>query len=269
MLPSVSLFGFSVQSMWLMCLAGAGVCCAFVLPRSRRMALPGVDVTNAGAMGLIGILAGGKLLYLLTIAPLLVQNWRQLVQAPALLAEITLTSGTVYYGGLLGFIAAVHWYLRRYRLNAPLFWDCLAPVLPLFHVFGRIGCFLNGCCYGVESRRFGLAFTRSLSAPNGVPYFPVQLAEAAFEALIFLLVWRFALRTEGHGKALPFYLLLYAPVRFLLEFLRGDAVRGIWFGLSTSQWLSLALFAFCASALCRARKRCASKCGGPGAPPSV
>ena len=84
MLPTVSLFGFSVQSMWLMCLAGAGICCAFVLPRSRRMALPGVDITNAGAMGLIGILAGGKLLYLLTIAPLLVQNWRRLVQAPAL-----------------------------------------------------------------------------------------------------------------------------------------------------------------------------------------
>ena len=82
-------------------------------------------------------------------------------------------------------------------------------------------------------------------------------------------LWRFALRTEGHGKALPFYLLLYAPVRFLLEFLRGDAVRGIWFGLSTSQWLSLALFAFCASALCRNRKKRTSKCGGPGAPPSV
>ena len=183
--------------------------------------------------------------------------------------RITLTSGTVYYGGLLGFIASVHWYLHRYHLNAPLFWDCLAPALPLFHVFGRIGCFLNGCCYGVESRHFGLAFTCSLSAPNGVPYFPVQLAEAAFEALIFLLVWRFALRTEGHGKALPFYLLLYAPVRFLLEFLRGDAVRGIWFGLSTSQWLSLALFAFCASALCRNRKKRTSKCGGSGAPPSV
>ena len=218
MLPTVSLFGFSVQSMWLMCLAGAGICCAFVLPRSRRMALPGVDITNAGAMGLIGILAGGKLLYLLTIAPLLVQNWRRLVQAPALLAEITLTSGTVYYGGLLGFIASVHWYLHRYHLNAPLFWDCLAPALPLFHVFGRIGCFLNGCCYGVESRHFGLAFTCSLSAPNGVPYFPVQLAEAAFEALIFLLVWRFALRTEGHGKALPFYLLYMPPCGFCWNF---------------------------------------------------
>ena len=140
MLPTVSLFGFSVQSMWLMCLAGAGICCAFVLPRSRRMALPGVDITNAGAMGLIGILAGGKLLYLLTIAPLLVQNWRRLVQAPALLAEITLTSGTVYYGGLLGFIASVHWYLHRYHLNAPLFWDCLPPC-PCFMCLAALAAF--------------------------------------------------------------------------------------------------------------------------------
>ena len=60
MLPTVSLFGFSVQSMWLMCLAGAGICCAFVLPRSRRMALPGVDITNAGAMGLYRHSGRGK-----------------------------------------------------------------------------------------------------------------------------------------------------------------------------------------------------------------
>lgn len=257
MFPSFSLFGFSVQSMWLMCLAGAGACCAFVLPRSRHMGLSGVDVTNVGAIGLVGVLIGGKLLYLLSIAPLLVRAWDQLVQQPQLLAQVTLTSGTVYYGGLLGFLVAVQWYLRRYRLNVPLFWDCIAPAIPLFHVFGRIGCFLNGCCYGFENERFGLAFTCSISAPNGVPYFPVQLVEAACESVIFLLVWRCSVRAEGQGKALPLYLVLYAAVRFALEFLRGDAVRGIWFGLSTSQWISLALFVFCGSLLLRRRKRCA------------
>ena len=218
MFPTVSIFGYNIQSMWLACVAGACVCCALVLFRSKKLALPSVDVTNAGAMGLVGVLIGGKILYLCTILPILMQYWGQLVQRPQLLVQITLTSGTVYYGGLLGFLAAVQWYLRRYRLNAALFWDCIAPAIPLFHVFGRIGCFLNGCCYGFESQRFGIAFTHSLSAPNGIPYFPVQLLEAACEAIIFLFVLRLSLRAAGQGRALWLYLCLYAPARFLLNF---------------------------------------------------
>ena len=246
MFPTVSILGYNIQSMWLACVAGACVCCALVLFRSKKLALPSVDVTNAGAMGLVGVLIGGKILYLCTILPILMQYWGQLVQRPQLLVQITLTSGTVYYGGLLGFLAAVQWYLRRYRLNAALFWDCIAPAIPLFHVFGRIGCFLNGCCYGFESQRFGIAFTHSLSAPNGIPYFPVQLLEAACEAIIFLFVLRLSLRAAGQGRALWLYLCLYAPARFLLEFLRADTVRGIWFGLSTSQWVSVVLLAVAA-----------------------
>ena len=130
--------------MWLMCLAGAGVCCAFVLPRSRRMALPGVDITNAGAMGLIGILAGGKL-YTCSLSRLCWFKTGVGFAGARVACRITLTSGTVYYGGgLLGFIASVHWYLHRDHPERPAgFWDCLAPALPLFHVFGRIGCFFE------------------------------------------------------------------------------------------------------------------------------
>lgn len=169
MFPTVSIFGYNIQSMWLACVAGACVCCALVLFRSKKLALPSVDVTNAGAMGLVGVLIGGKILYLCTILPILMQYWGQLVQRPQLLVQITLTSGTVYYGGLLGFLAAVQWYLRRYRLNAALFWDCIAPAIPLFHVFGRIGCFLNGCCYGFESQRFALRSHIRSAHPTASP----------------------------------------------------------------------------------------------------
>ena len=112
MLPTVPLFGFSVQSMWLMCLAGAGVCCAFCAAPQQAYGSARRGYHQCGRHGAYRHSGRRKALYLLTIAPLLVQNWRRLVQAPALLAEITLTSGTVYYGGLLGFIASVHWYLH-------------------------------------------------------------------------------------------------------------------------------------------------------------
>ena len=75
MFPTVSIFGYNIQSMWLACVAGACVCCALVLFRSKKLALPSVDVTNAGAMGLVGVLIGGKILYLCTILPILMQYW--------------------------------------------------------------------------------------------------------------------------------------------------------------------------------------------------
>ena len=96
-----------------------------------------------------------------------------------------------------------------------------------------------------KASALGIAFTHSLSAPNGIPYFPVQLLEAACEAIIFLFVLRLSLRAAGQGRALWLYLCLYAPARFLLEFLRADTIRGIWFGLSTSQWVSVVLLAVC------------------------
>ncbi len=73
MFPTVSIFGYNIQSMWLACVAGACVCCALVLFRSKKLALPSVDVTNAGAMGLVGVLIGGKILYLFTILPFFIQ----------------------------------------------------------------------------------------------------------------------------------------------------------------------------------------------------
>lgn len=112
------------------------------------------------------------------------------------------------------------------------------PAIPLFHAFGRIGCFFAGCCWGVECEG-GLAFPLSIAAPNGVPLFPVQLLEAGCNALLFFFLHKAAGWLRENWLLLPLYLACYGTVRFLLEFLRGDPSRGIWL-LSTSQWLALA-----------------------------
>ncbi len=240
MYPFITLGDLTIPTMWFTTVGGGVVAAIFVLLRARALPLPMVDVTNAGALGMVGLLIGGKLLYLLTILPVLIRAWAFLMQNTALLAEI-LTSGTVFYGGLFGFLGAVWWYLRHYHLPQPPFWDCLAPAIPLFHLFGRVGCFLNGCCYGFESQSLGIAFSHSIGAPKGIPYFPVQLVEAACNGVLFLILWQYEKRHRGQGKTLPLYLGLYALLRFCLEFLRGDVVRGIWWGLSTSQWISLGI----------------------------
>ena len=70
----------------------------------------------------------------------------------------------------------------------------------------------------------------------------------SYTHLLFLLLHRLSRREKWRGALLPLYLLLYSAFRFGDEFLRGDTVRGIWWGLSTSQWISIPLF-LCAALL--------------------
>lgn len=113
----------------------------------------------------------------------------------------------------------------------------LLPSVLLFHMFGRLGCFFAGCCYGREAN-WGVVFMHSLNAPNGVPLIPVQLFEAAFNLLMLVAILIIRPERKRQGLLLPLYLIAYAIGRFILEFFRGDMGRGI-FLFSTSQWISL------------------------------
>ena len=128
--------------------------------------------------------------------------------------------------------------------------DIFAISIPLFHVFGRIGCALGGCCYGIESE-FGYTIYNNYLLPevNGVNRFPVQLTEAAINLIIFLILLFMYKRNRMQEKLIYCYMIMYPIARFILEFLRGDIIRGIWFGLSTSQWISIILFVFAISKL--------------------
>ncbi|MDR3086207.1 MAG: prolipoprotein diacylglyceryl transferase [Christensenellaceae bacterium] len=160
----------------------------------------------------------------------------------ATLAE-RIFSGFVFYGGILG--AALGLFLaKRDSGVSPLAYANLAlPALPLAQAFGRIGCFFAGCCHGFYVEEpLGIAFHNAIGAPNGVPLFPVQLLEALLDLGLFFVLWLFTQRPRKLGSALAIYLIAYPSFRFLLEFLRGDVLRGMYFGLSISQWISIPLF---------------------------
>lgn len=123
----------------------------------------------------------------------------------------TIWGGSVFYGGLLGGILAGAVYLRRKGRPLDLWASLTAPAIPLFHVFGRVGCFLGGCCYGLPSA-WGFVYRYSpVAEANGVSRFPVQLVEAAWNLVLFLLLAR--LQRRGRDRLLPLYLALYAPAR--------------------------------------------------------
>lgn len=147
--------------------------------------------------------------------------------------------GMVFYGGLLGAIAGFAIWLKRTGRPKEDYLDLLAVSIPLFHAFARIGCFLGGCCFGIESPIGFMHTVDPIAEANGVVRFPVQLLESACEALLFATMLALFNREKLRGQLIWVWLGSYAIVRFLDEFLRGDAYRGIWGPLSTSQWISL------------------------------
>jgi len=141
----------------------------------------------------------------------------------------------VLYGGLFGGIGAALLYIKIRKLDKKEIFDLLTPSLAIFFAFGRIGCFFAGCCHGFVAS-WGIALR------GGIPLAPVQLFESAFHFAIAAALIISRLERKHKGILMPIYLMAYAVGRFGLEFFRGDMNRGAVFGVSTSQWISLALF---------------------------
>lgn len=175
---------------------------------------------------------GSKLLFAFTKIPWLIQNFS--LQNLILLIP---QSGYVFYGGLFGVIVTVLLCTRREKENRRIIFQLMAPAIPLFHGFGRIGCFLAGCCYG---KKCEVPFVwRSLE----IDRIPVQLLEAVYEFLLFIVLVIVS-KKKPEVDMLRIYLIAYAVFRFINEFFRGDVVRGIFVGISTAQWISIGIVLF-------------------------
>lgn len=146
-----------------------------------------------------------------------------------------------FYGGLIGgvviFIAGYFLILKK-RYKEASFTQDILPIAPacitVAHAFGRIGCFLAGCCYGKETDSFlGIVFPGLTN-----PVYPTQLFEALFLFILTTLLFIIAIKKRWiHNLSL--YLLCYGIFRFLIEFLRGDDRGGLLLGLSPSQFISI------------------------------
>ncbi len=250
MYPSFSIFGREIGLYGVMAVLGLSVA-GFAMCREakKRFGIPVAETLLLLLSILGGIFVGGHLLYGVTRYSEIVGAFRRLGEESAgeFFSHFAAAfGGSVYYGGMFGTLAAAAIFTRHneaYQKGQAV--DLLAFGFPLFHIFGRIGCFLGGCCYGVECS-FGFTVAENHFNPSvaGVNRFPVQLAESLCNLLIFVLLYLLFRKKKFPGKLIYVYLPVYAAVRFGLEFLRGDAVRGIVFGLSTSQWISLGILVF-------------------------
>ena len=140
------------------------------------------------------------------------------------------SSGFIFYGGLLGGLIGAYLGAKIAGTSLMQYENAIVPFLPLGYGIGRVGCFLAGCCYGVLYHG---------------KHFPVQLLDSVVSIAVFLCLVFLSRRKRRSYTLLITYLSVYAIQRFLLEFLRGDSIRGSYGGLFTSQWISLVLLALC------------------------
>ena len=238
MLPYIELFGKTIPMYGVCFVVGRGLAVFVAWLLSRKFnEVAHVDVVCSAIYTGIGAVVGAKLLFLLVNLELIISGALPLLQA--------FQGGFVFYGGLIGGVIGLFIYVKIYKLNAFKFFELYATIVPLGHSIGRVGCFLGGCCYGIEYDGF-LSCTYDVNmgnTPLGVPLFPVQLVEAALLLCLFFVLLTLYIKKRHLGIQVLTYGFVYCLLRFGLEFLRGDKERGALLGMSTSQFISL-VFAF-------------------------
>ena len=245
--PFFTFFGFQIPAYSSMMLLSAALSITglYFLARARKM--PAGDAVNMALMAVAGALAGGMLLHAATVLPDVIEHWDEIFTGLSFFDGAALffrlMGGIVFYGGLIGGALAMLLYCRAFRVPFLHYADLMAPIFPITHAIGRVGCLLGGCCYGVEvSAHHPLAIVyppESLAAPHGVPLLAMPLIEGGCNLIISCILFLFYTRKPFPGRVTALYGMLYATVRFTLEFFRGDLVRGVAYGVSTSQVISL------------------------------
>ncbi|MBU3214861.1 prolipoprotein diacylglyceryl transferase [Clostridium estertheticum] len=198
--------------------------------RSKKEQYNEDNVWDMAILTIICGVIGGKVMYIIT-------DIKEVLQNPSVLKDVG--NGFVIYGAILGGILGIYIYSKKKAWNTLSVLDLLVPSLPLAQGFGRIGCFLAGCCYGkVTSLPIGVEFNNSPFAPANVFLIPTQIFSSIFDFMLALFLLWYDRRERKKGRVFSLYLIIYSVGRFLIEFLRGDP-RGSVSILSTSQFISL------------------------------
>ena len=166
-------------------------------------------------------------------------------QSPADILDLR-AGGLMFFGGFITSLIVALIYAKISKIKPLALIDVLAPALPLAHAFGRLGCFMNGCCYGrVTDAWYGVLFPPG-SPPHieqgPFPVIPTQLMESGLNLLIFVILILLAYRVKTRpGVRAGLYMMLYAVARYCVEGLRADERMQIGI-FSISQFISLGVF---------------------------
>ena len=226
----------NVYSYGVMLALAFGLAVFLIRKRAPRFGLEGDKMLNMLIIVFISGIIGARAFYILLNLP-------HYLAMPIEAFDLS-KGGLVWYGGFLAGFAAAFIFIGLNKLDAWNVFDLIAPYTALAQAIGRIGCFLNGCCFGVEAPYgypFGVIFPDSHTFRH-----PAQIYASLLLLLIFvvLMIWRE--RRHFRGEIFLGYCVLYSSKRFALEFLRGDNAKVV-AGLTISQAISAVVFLIAAS----------------------
>ena len=210
---------------------GLGVMAALLLGdyRSKKFGLNGDHIYGMTFSAVILGFIAARILFIIT-------EWENFLQDPM---QYLSGAGFVVYGGIIGGFLTIYGFCKIKKIDMLSYLDLMIPSVALAQGFGRIGCFLAGCCYGRETDScLGVVFTNSDFAPNGVKVLPTQLFMAGGDLILMAILLWYAAKRPMRGRTSMLYLILYSIGRFAIEFLRNDN-RGTVGVLSTSQFIAI------------------------------
>jgi phosphatidylglycerol:prolipoprotein diacylglycerol transferase len=228
MYPEICKIGlFTIYSYGLMLLLAFGAGSLLAGIQAKRENINPDLIFNFAFISFISGIIGARIFYIVENSGYYIKNPLEMVMLQH--------GGLSWFGGLIAGIIAGVAYLKNKNLPIYKVLDLIAPFLALAQAIGRVGCLLNGCCYGKVSK-FGIYFP-----VHEAVLIPTQIYSSL--ALIFIFIFLRLLQDRPHrgGQIVFTYLLLYSLKRFFIEFWRAD--NGIvWCGLTLFQLLSIAVF---------------------------
>jgi len=192
----------------------------FIYRQAKKAGLDAERIMDAAFYTVLVSLAGAKL-------ALLAGNFSYYTSYPRELLSLA-RSGGVFQGGLFFGVVFALWYFRRKKIPTWPTADIVVPALALGHGFGRIGCFLAGCCYGRAcdlpwAVTFHDEYAHDLTGiPLGTALHPVQLYESVLNFLNFAVLYLALRRKTFPGQVFGLYIINYSVIRFITEYFRGD-----------------------------------------------
>jgi len=161
--------------------------------------------------------------------------------------------GLVFLGGFLFDLAAVIWFAKRKNIPLMKLLDVLAPGSALGYAIGRVGCFLNGCCFGCPANlpwavKFPAGSLAYSYYPNQMVH-PTQLYAILSMTLAFLILLLIYRRKKYDGQLFYWFLVFYGSYRLIVEFFRFSPIH--WLGLTPSQWIAAVFIALAGFKLAR------------------
>jgi phosphatidylglycerol:prolipoprotein diacylglycerol transferase len=228
MYPEICKIGpFTVYSYGLMLVVAFAIGSALAVRAAKRNNFNPDTIFNLAFITFVSGLIGARSFYI-------IENLGYYIKRP--LETIMLAHGGLsWFGGLISAVFVGIIYLKNKNLPIYKVLDLIIPFVALAQAIGRVGCLLNGCCFGKESS-FGIYF-----AVHKAVLIPTQLYSSLLLIFIFIVLRLLQDRPHRDGQIFFTYLLLYSAKRFFIEFWRADN-KIIFLNLTLFQLISIAIF---------------------------